>query len=98
MRLRLKPEKRWTRGHALWAHDVLVFRGSPAMWSEELLATIAVSLREPTEQERKHLHRLGDAPVVAELTLDGEERVVAAAAREHRERLLGPYGHVQAAA
>jgi hypothetical protein len=32
MRLRVDPEGRWQRGHGLWVHDVLAFRGSPAAW------------------------------------------------------------------
>lgn len=32
MRLRVDPEGRRQRGHGLWVHDVLAFRGSPAAW------------------------------------------------------------------
>ena len=30
MRLRIDAKGRWHRGHGLWVHDVLGFRGSPA--------------------------------------------------------------------
>jgi hypothetical protein len=91
VRLRASPDKRWRRGHALWVHDVLSFRASPAGWSESLLWTTALSVRDATAEERKKLHRLGDRPVIALVALDGGETVEAAASAEAREPLRGPY-------
>ena|SRR5437868_1199413 len=91
VRLRSNPEKRWRRGHALWVHDVLSFRASPAGWSESLLWTTSVDVREATADERKKLHHLGDRPVVALMTLSDGETVEAAARGEAREPLTGPY-------
>jgi hypothetical protein len=91
LRLRTAPDKRWTRGHAVWEHDVLAFRGSPAMWSEAIFGTTAVRLRAPSDEERRHLRHIGDDPVIARVELDGDEAVEAAIAGEHREQLLGPY-------
>jgi hypothetical protein len=34
MRLRVDSMGRWHRGHGLWVHDVLGFRGSPAAWND----------------------------------------------------------------
>jgi hypothetical protein len=91
VRLRTAPDKRWRSGHALWVHDVLSFRALPAGWSESLLWTTAVSVREANEQERGKLHRIGDSRVIAMFTLDGGDTVEAAASLESRERLMGPY-------
>ena len=34
----LRPgQKRWRPGHGIWVHDVFLFRGSPAAWSEAVL-------------------------------------------------------------
>jgi hypothetical protein len=44
---RTAGSRRWTRGHAVWVHDVLAFRGSPAMWTESLLGVATASTRAP---------------------------------------------------
>jgi hypothetical protein len=97
VRLRADPDKRWRRGHALWVHDVLSFRASPAGWSESLLWTTSVSVREATAEERNKLHRLGDRPVVALMTLSDGDVVEAAARGEAREPLAGPYAPISPA-
>jgi hypothetical protein len=97
LRLRTAPDKRWTRGHAVWEHDVLAFRGSPAMWTEALFGTTAVSLRAPSDEERRRLRHIGEDPVIARVELDGDEAVEAAVAGEHRDDLVGPYGERDAA-
>jgi hypothetical protein len=96
VRLRTAPEKRWRRGHALWVHDVLSFRASPAGWSESLVWTTALSVRAATAEERKKLHRLGDRPVIALIALKGGETVEAGASAEARETLMGPYAEADA--
>jgi hypothetical protein len=35
VRVREAHAKHWRRGHAIWVHDVLAFRGSPAAWKEK---------------------------------------------------------------
>src|SRR4030081_772002 len=70
VRLRTAPDKRWRPGHALWVHDVLSFRALPAGWSESLLWTTAITVREANEHERKKLHRIGGRPPVAPFPLE----------------------------
>ncbi len=45
------PKGRWHRGHGLWVHDVLAFRGSPAAWQEGLLWVSGVTTRELTPRK-----------------------------------------------
>src|SRR4051812_719483 len=91
VRLREDPQKRWRRGHAVWAHDVLSFRASPAAWNESLLWTTDARIREATPEERKHLHRLGDNPLIATFTLFDGGTVEAAVAAGSRAGVAGPY-------
>jgi len=87
---------RWRRGHGVWVSDVFAWRGSPAAWREELLQVVGATTRSADAEERGHLHRLGGAPVVADLTTtDGIVRVAAAAA--HRPALLGPFAATEQA-
>jgi hypothetical protein len=90
MRLRVDGKGRWHRGHGLWVHDVLAFRGSPAAWNEGLLWVTGATTREPTPEEAHKFRRL-DHPVVAILTVADGPDSEAVAARQHRELLLGPY-------
>ena len=91
VRLRTRESKRWKAGHAVWTHDVLAFRGSPAAWEEALLWVSAAEVRKATAEERKSLHRVGDHPVVATFTVhDGESIEVAARAEDH-DLLLGAF-------
>ncbi len=89
----LKPGKsRWTRGHAIWVSDVFAWRGSPAAWSEGLEAIVDATLENPTPEDQKRLHRLGEHPCVARLTT-AEGTVMRVAAKADRSReLLGPFG------
>jgi hypothetical protein len=91
VRLRAAPDKRWTRGHALWTHDVLAFRGSPTAWNEGLMWVTDVSLRDADEEERAKLHGLGDGAVIARFELHGGATVEAAAVGDRRDTLAGPY-------
>jgi hypothetical protein len=90
--------KRWIAGHAVWVSDVFAFRGSPAAWKEALLQVTGASAREPTPDERKRLHRIGDEPVVALLTLADGSTVDVAVRAGDEARLLGPFTSSHAAA
>jgi hypothetical protein len=94
VRFRAQPGKRWHRGHAIWVHDVLAFRGSPAAWKEKLAWSVVVSTRVATPEETKGLrglHRLGTAPLIARLQAVGGEPYELAVHAEHGAHLLG--GH-----
>jgi len=67
MRLRIDAKGRWHRGHGLWIHDVLSFRGSPAAWNEALLWAASGTTRELTSKEAHKFRRL-DQPVAAIFT------------------------------
>ena len=85
-------KKRWTRGHAIWVSDVFAWRASPAAWKEGLEQVTDASLHEHLDAETaKKLHRLGDSPVVASLTLVGGVVIDVAARAEHRSALMGPF-------
>lgn len=89
MRLRVDATGRWHRGHGLWTHDVLAFRGSPAAWKEGLLWVTGVATRELTPEEAHKFRRL-DHPVVVTLAVADGPNSEAVTACQHRERLLGP--------
>jgi hypothetical protein len=85
-------KKRWIRGHAIWVSDVFAWRASPASWKEGLEQVTDASLHEHVDaQTAKKLHRLGDSPVVAALTLVGGAVIEIAARREHGFALMGPF-------
>lgn len=85
VRMRPADVGRWRRGHALWVHDVLCFRASPAGWKEELLWVEEMTVRPATEEDG--LHRLGANPVVARLSIHDGEPVEVAASQEHAQRV-----------
>ncbi len=90
-RMKRPGKTRWTRGNAIWISDVFAFRGSPAAWSEDIVQVTAVELRDPSDEERHKLHRLGDDLLIATLSIaDGEPFEVAARA-EQRTALVGPF-------
>jgi hypothetical protein len=91
--VRVKPpgKSRWIPGHAVWIHDVLAFRASPAAWKELLVWVTGAVARETTTEEAKKLHRLGDDKVVATLSIVGGGTIEIAARAEDRDALLGPY-------
>jgi hypothetical protein len=89
VRLRTPGSARWRPGHAVWIHDVLAFRGTPAAWQEALLWVTAADLREATPDERRKLHRIGDRPVVATFTIEDGTVIEVAARTDDRARLLG---------
>jgi len=88
----LPPGKtRWRGGHGLWVSDVFAWRGSPAAWREELLQVVDATTRSADAEERGHLHRLGDAPVVADLTTADGGTLRVAGAAENGAALMGPF-------
>ncbi len=93
----LRPGKsRWTRAHAIWISNVFAWRASPAAWIEDLSEITALSVRPATTDEKGHLHRLDDLPIVATLQLaDGTELAVATR-HELRDDLLGPFADAHA--
>jgi hypothetical protein len=96
--VRVKPpgKTRWIPGHAVWVHDVFAFRASPAAWKELLVWVTGAVAREPTAEEAKKLHRLGDDKVVAVLSNTGGGTIEIAARAEHLDALLGPYTDTEA--
>src|SRR2546421_3857788 len=70
VRRRLPGKKHWTRGHAIWIHDVLAFRASPAAWRENLLWETTETKRLPEPAEEPKLRRLGPDPMIVAVTDD----------------------------
>jgi hypothetical protein len=97
VRVRKPGKKRWLPGHGLWVHDVFAFRGSPAAWKEGLVWVTDASARPASPEERKKLHRLGEAPLVATFTGKDGGGLELAARSEHRAALLGPFAGSPAA-
>lgn len=92
VRRRIAGSERWTRGHAIWVHDVFAFRGSPAMWSESLLWVTATSTRTPDgADDLKKLRRLGDQPTIVTMTDDDGSTVEFAVPADRTIDLLGPF-------
>jgi hypothetical protein len=91
-RLQAAGRKRWTRGHGLWVHDVIAFRGSPAAWKESLLWASDVAARPATQEELKKLRRLGADLVIVVITPHTGHRVCMAARAQDAQALLGPGG------
>jgi hypothetical protein len=96
VRVRRSGKRRWSPGHAFWAHDVFAFRGSPAAWQEHIDWVVAASTRRPTADERRKLRRIGGDPVVATFTVHEGESFEVAARREHEDALLGPHAATEA--
>ena len=90
MRLRVDAKGRWHRGHGLWVHDVLGFRGSPAAWNEALLWAASGTTRELTS-EKAHKFRRLDQPVAATFTAADGPGFEAVTTRQHLPRLLGAF-------
>jgi hypothetical protein len=91
VRVRRPGKKRWSPGHGVWVHDIFAYRGLPAAWREALVWAIDASVRAPTAEERKKLHRIGEDAVVATLTIIDGETIEFAARHEHGNELLGPF-------
>jgi hypothetical protein len=89
VRMRRPGKKQWSRGHAVWVHDVFAFRASPARWYESLSWVADIHQRAPTSEERRRLHRLGEDIAVGTLRLNDGGSVDVAARREHGPALFG---------
>jgi hypothetical protein len=92
-RLQNKPGGRWSRGHALWIHDVFSFRASPASWNDYLGWVRQVSLRSPNPDEARKLRRFPD-PIIAMLLMDDGTTIAVAAGSERQTALTGPIAPV----
>jgi hypothetical protein len=92
VRVKRPGKQRWTRGHAIWVSDVFAWRGSPGVWSEDLVQVMGVTLRNPDTEERKKLRHLGDGFPIATLFIAEGETLEVAAGTEQRSALLGPFG------
>jgi len=100
VRVRREGKSRWMPGHALWVSDVFAYRGSTAAWKEGLFRVSAASERPANAEERKHLRRVGDEPVIARLTFDDgrtTHQIDIAARATNARTLLGPYAPSTAA-
>lgn len=91
VRVHPPDKKRWSRGHGVWVHDVFAFRGFPAAWKEALVWSTEATMRAPTSDERKKLHRIGDDPVIVTLSLAEGGTIEIAARAEAKDTLLGPF-------
>jgi hypothetical protein len=90
VRLRADPTKRWRRGHAVWVHDVLAFRGSPAAWADTLEQVSTATSRAASDQEARKLRGLDD-PVIVTLSLPGGRTLEVAANGADEPDLLAPF-------
>jgi hypothetical protein len=79
---------KWRRGYGRWIRDVLVWTKAPFMFRNELVPADALESERSASPEE--LKRLGDDPVVIELTT-GMATIEVAASGEDRDRLRGPY-------
>ncbi len=88
----LRPgASRWRRGHGLWLSDVFAWRASPAAWAEDLVLVSALRTRAVNPGEARALRRLGDDPVVVELTDAHGDTLTVAASADREETLAGPF-------
>jgi hypothetical protein len=97
VRVRPTGKKRWSPGHGVWLHDVFAFRGLPAAWKEVLVWATGAEVRAPSHEERKKLHRIGDAPVIVTLSLAEGGIIELATKPEHLDHLLGPFAPAEPA-
>ncbi|NMH97742.1 hypothetical protein [Pseudonocardia acidicola] len=86
----LSRRGRWRRARAVWVHDVLLLRsGRPAA------AVRPIAVRHPDGSVKaappQLVSRLGPAPVILRLRLDGGQLLEIAARREARSVIAGPF-------
>jgi hypothetical protein len=78
---------KWKRGHGRWVRDVLVWSKAPFFFRNELVPIDDLTgERTATSGEVK---RLGDSPVVVELSTNGAT-VQVATRKDHRALAVGP--------
>jgi hypothetical protein len=80
---------KWRRGYGRWVGHVLVWSKAPFLYRNEFVPVEALATERSASPEE--LKRLGDDPVVIELTT-GVATIELAASGEDRELLRGPYG------
>jgi hypothetical protein len=79
---------KWRRGYGRWVRDVLVWTKRPFLFRNELVPADALAEARPAAPDE--VKRLGDDPVVIELTT-GAATVAIATRGEHRILLRGAY-------
>ena len=85
---------KWKRGYGRWVRDVFVWTKAPFLFRNELVATDRLGEQRPARTDE--VKRLGDHPIVIELT-SGNATLEVAAKPEDTEALLGPYRRPAAA-
>jgi len=90
VRVRRQGAKRWTKGHAIWVHDVFAFDATMLVWVDVLLPVSAATVG-PVGAEDQHALRRLDAPVVASLVGDDGQLLEVAATGSRADGLLGPF-------
>jgi hypothetical protein len=78
---------KWKRGHGRWVRDVLVWSKAPLMIRNELIPIDRLDGERAAEPGE--VKRLGESPVVVDLSTDGAT-VQIAAKKEHRALAVGP--------
>jgi len=81
---------KWSRGYGRWVSDALVWSKAPFLFRNELVAAGDLDDERPARPDE--VKRLGDHPVLIQLTM-GDATLEVAAPHDERERLLGPYLH-----
>jgi Protein of unknown function (DUF2550) len=87
----LRPK--WGRGYGRWVRDVLVWTKAPFFFRNELVAADGMDQQRPAGPDE--VKRLGDHPVIVQLTTGGAALEVAAHDADSA-RLPGPYGESSA--
>jgi Protein of unknown function (DUF2550) len=79
---------KWKRGHGRWVRDVLVWSKAPLMIRNELVPIDRLAGERAAKPGE--VKRLGDSPLVVELSTNGAT-VQIAAKKEHRALAVGPF-------
>lgn len=80
---------RWRRGHGRWVRDVLVWSKAPFLYRNELVAVDRLAGERVAA--RGEVKRLGDNPVVIDLSANGATLQLATK-QEHRALAVGVLG------
>lgn len=82
----LRPK--WGRGYGRWVRDILVWTKAPFFFRNELITADGLDQHRPAGPAE--VKRLGDHPVIAQLTTGSATAEIAAHDEDSRQ-LLGPY-------
>jgi hypothetical protein len=85
---------KWGRGYGRWVRDVLVWTKAPFYFRNELVAADGLDEQRPAGSDE--VKRLGDHPVIVQLSA-GSATVAVAAHDDEVEELLGPFRDAAAA-